>query len=120
MMNRRACKLCKDPVYGRKDKVFCSVTCKAEYHKRLKEVTSEATRQTDKILHRNRSILLEILGKKRSRLSIPKQELAVRNFKFHYLTGLYENNRGKRYNLVYDFAWTEFSSGEVLIVRRKI
>jgi len=56
---KRFCKICKTPIKGRSDKVFCDATCKAYYHNKLKEVTNEATANTDNILHRNRSILLK-------------------------------------------------------------
>jgi len=37
--------------------------CKIYYHHQLRKVTKEATRHIDEILHRNRSIRLEIMGK---------------------------------------------------------
>jgi hypothetical protein len=119
-MNIRTCKLCKKEFRGRSDKVFCSTKCKSLYHYKLKQVTNDATDKTDSILHRNRSIILEIMGKNASQKKIPKQQLEKKHFKFHYMTGYYENAQGKRYHLVYDFAWMEFKTGEVLIVRRKV
>jgi hypothetical protein len=59
----RKCKMCKSSFEGRSDKIFCSANCKAIYHVKLKKVTNEATDLIDKILHRNRSTLLEIMGK---------------------------------------------------------
>lgn len=113
------CRLCKTSFYGRKDKLFCSIQCKNEYHTRLRRATNEATKSTDKILHRNRSILLEIMGKQLQKKEIRREELINRNFKFNYHTGSYRNANGKEYKIVYDFAWMEFSDGEILIKRRK-
>ncbi len=62
-MSKLKCKLCKTQMKGRSDKLFCSIGCKNEYHTRLRQVTKVATANTDRILHRNRSTLLEILGK---------------------------------------------------------
>ncbi len=59
----RTCKLCKKHFQGRSDKKFCSVKCKSEYAHKLRKVNSEATSIVDSILHRNRSILLELMGK---------------------------------------------------------
>lgn len=118
-IKKRFCKICKSTLRGRSDKVFCSATCKAYYHNKLKEVTHQATLRTDKILHRNRSILLEIMGKNASKKKVPKSVLEKKNFKFHYLTGFYENAQNKRYHLVYDFAWMDFKNGEILIVRKR-
>lgn len=116
---KRFCKICKLPIKGRSDKVFCGATCKAYYHNKLKEVTNKATVSTDRILHRNRSILLEIMGKNRTQIKVLKSVLEKKNFKFNYLTGFYENAQNKRYHIVYDFAWMDFKTGEILIVRRK-
>ncbi|MGB5464089.1 MAG: hypothetical protein WBM92_12035, partial [Aureibaculum sp.] len=57
------CKVCKKNLKGRKDKIFCSIECKNYYHTNLRRVTDAAAKELDKILHRNRSILLELLGK---------------------------------------------------------
>jgi uncharacterized Zn finger protein (UPF0148 family) len=59
----RTCRLCKMPIVGRVDKIFCSNACKNEYHVRLRRATTKVVKETDKILHRNRSILLEVMGK---------------------------------------------------------
>lgn len=112
------CRLCKRTFRGRKDKKFCSIQCKNDYHTQLRKATKEATKSTDKILHRNRSIILEIMGNRSKKKEIPTEVLANKNFKFNYHTGTYENAKGKRYHIIYDFAWMEFSRGKVLIIRR--
>lgn len=117
-MPARKCKLCKAPFYGRSDKIFCSAKCKAIYHNKLQKVTNSVTKKIDKILHRNRSILLEIMGKNAKQKTIEKSLLDKTNFKSEYMTGFYENNQGKRYHLVYDFAWMKFKDGRILIIRR--
>nr|MBS0038137.1 hypothetical protein [Saprospiraceae bacterium] len=118
-MATRNCKLCKAPYTGRSDKIFCSAQCKADYHNRLNAATLKATFKTDKILHRNRSILLEVMGKNLHQKKVDRDFLAKKNFRFEYMTGFYKNAQGKRYHLLYDFAWMEFKTGEILVVRRK-
>ena len=118
-MSGRKCKLCKAPFTGRKDKIFCSPHCKADYHYRLNAATLKATFKTDKILHRNRSILLEVMGKNLHQKKVDRDFLAKKNFRFEYMTGYYKNAQGKQYHLMYDFAWMEFKTGEILVVRRK-
>ncbi|MEM7375005.1 MAG: hypothetical protein AAF587_40805 [Bacteroidota bacterium] len=112
------CPICKSPVIGRSDKIFCSIACKNNYHVRLRRATAKAVRETDKILHRNRSILLELMGKNKSQKKLPRLTLDKKKFNFNYYTGSYVNSRNKRYHYVYDFAWMEFSDQEILIVRR--
>lgn len=113
----RTCPICKAPVAGRSDKTFCSIACKNDYHVRLRRATAKAVRETDKILHRNRSILLELMGKNITQKKLPRVDLDKKKFNFNYYTGSYLNAKGKRYHYVYDFAWMEFSDQEILIVK---
>ena len=118
-MTERKCKLCETPFTGRRDKIFCSTGCKSDYHHRLKTLSKRVALTTDKILHRNRSIFFEILGDHEEQKKIDRDYLAKKNFRFEYMTGSYENEEGKRYHLLYDYAWMEFKTGDILIVRRK-
>ncbi len=117
-MRRTTCKICKIILKGRSDKAFCSARCKSYYHKELRKVTHQATKATDNILHRNRSILLELMGKNSKQKKVNQSLLDKKKFNRQYMTGYFENAQGKRYHIVYDFAWMAFSNGEVLIVRR--
>ena len=115
---KRLCRLCKKPFSGRSDKIFCTPVCKAIYHRKLNFATHLASFETDKILHRNRSILLEVMGKHKKQKLVESIVLERKKFRFNYMTGLYENVKGKRYHIVYDFSWMKFSNGKVLILRR--
>ncbi len=115
----RTCKLCSGPVKGRSDKIFCTATCKAIYHSELKKITSSATAATDKILHRNRSTLFEIMGSNSKQVKVPRITLDRKKFNYSYYTGSHVNVKGKTYYHVYDFSWMIFTDQEVLIVRRK-
>ena len=116
----RKCKMCKKPIIGRSDKIFCSVHCKTEYHHKLRRVTAIEVRDINKILARNRSILLELMGKNAVQKKINRLELDRKKFNYKYHTHTYKNNRGKFYYYVYDFSWMEFSDNEILIIRRKV
>jgi len=113
------CRICSKKITGRSDKKFCSTACKNYYHINLRKVTDAAVKQIDTILHRNRSILLEILGKSKTETKILRIILDQKKFNFKYHTHFHTNIQGKVYYYVYDFAWMEFSSDEVLIVRKK-
>jgi len=113
----RTCRLCKNEFRGRSDKVFCSSKCKSTYHIKLNKATNLATHRIDKILHRNRSILLEILGKNKGYKKVSRKELDNRNFNFHYITHHHTNVQGKFVNYVYDFSWIIFSDQEIQIRR---
>jgi len=119
-MKSHYCKMCKSPIRGRSDKLFCTIGCKNEYHIKLRKVTSAATQSIDRILHRNRSILLEVLGKNLSQKKVERETLDKKKFNFHYVTGYYLNSKNKMYNYVYDFAWMIFSNQEILVIRRSV
>lgn len=112
------CKMCKREFSGRADKIFCSVACKNEYHVKLRRVTTKATRRIDEILHRNRSILLELMGKNAKQKKLPKHELDKKRFNYSYITGYHINSRGKTVHHVYDFSYLIFSDQGVIIYRR--
>lgn len=115
---KSTCKICNKTLEGRADKIFCSVRCKNYYHVNLRRVTAHATKDIDIILHRNRSILLEIVGKNKVQKKVPRLLLEQKKFRFNYLTHYTVNKQGKQYNYVYDFAWMAFSSDEILIIRK--
>lgn len=74
----KKCKICNTEIKGRSDKKFCSVKCKNYYHVNLRKATAVAVKEIDKKLHRNRSILLEILGKHKTQIKISRVELEKR------------------------------------------
>ena len=116
----RKCLLCKSPFQGRSDKKFCSIRCKSKYAQKLIKVTNDATRDIDKILHRNRSILLEIMGKKKMKVKVPRDILDKKKFNYSFLTHYHVNKYGKTVHFVYDFGWTIFSDQEILIHRNNL
>jgi len=117
VLSAKKCKICSKKVKGRSDKKFCSIRCKNYYHINLNKVTTLATIKLDTILHRNRSILLELLGKKRKQLKINRLVLEQSNFKFKYHTHTHVNKVGKTMHCIYDFGWMEFSDNQILVVR---
>ena len=113
--SQRLCRLCKQPFSGRADKIFCSATCKAQYHIKLNKVTLSASERIDNILHRNRSILLELMGKEGKQKKLDKKILDAKKFNWTYITHYHINSQNKTVHYVYDFSWMIFSDQEVLI-----
>ena len=112
------CKICSKTLIGRRDKLFCSVKCKNYYHVNLRKVTAVVVKELDGILHRNRSILLEIMGKRKVQCTVARVVLEKKNFVFKYHTHTHTNSMGKTYHYLYDFAWMEFSNDQILIVKK--
>lgn len=113
----RSCRLCKSSFSGRVDKLFCSVTCKSQYHIKLNKVTMDAANRIDRILHRNRSILLEIMGKDSNQKLVNRAILDSKKFNFSYTTQFYAGNQNEVVNFIYDFSWILSDNQEVLIRR---
>ncbi|MGB4840436.1 MAG: hypothetical protein WBP08_15650, partial [Saprospiraceae bacterium] len=109
--------LCKQPISGRADKIFCSATCKSQYHIKLNKVTMNASERIDKILHRNRSIMLEVMGKSSTQKKVVKAILDSKKFHFGYITHYHINSQNKMVHYLYDFSYIVFSDQEVLIKR---
>lgn len=111
------CRICKKSFSGRADKKFCSQACKNEYNIKLRKATAQATTRIDAILHRNRSILLEIMGKASTQKKVQRALLDAKKFNYTYLTHFHINSQNKFVHYVYDFSWIIFSDQEVLIRR---
>ncbi|MBX2814702.1 MAG: hypothetical protein KTR24_01840 [Saprospiraceae bacterium] len=86
---------------------------------RLRSATRSVTKSIDAILHRNRSILLELMGKNATQKDLLKIELDRKGFNHAYITGYYINSKNKMVHHVYDFAIIPFSDQGVRIMRRK-
>ncbi len=109
--------MCNEAISGRRDKIFCCTRCKSDYHEKLSKVTQEASAKIDKILHRNRSILLEIMGKACKQKKLDRKILDTKKFNWTYITHYHINAQNKTVHYVYDFSWMIFSDQEVLIKR---
>lgn len=116
---KRPCKYCKTPFVGRSDKVFCSVKCKSQYHWNLRRKTNTASLEIDKILHRNRSILFEIMGTNKTQIKVPREIVDKKKFNYKFHTHTHTNKQGKMLRYVYDFGWMDFSDQEILIIKTK-
>ena len=114
----RYCPICGDELEGRADKIFCSSSCKNEYHSRRKAEHLPFSEPIDKILHRNWVILKEHfdqIGKRKFFLS--KAELNKAGFHTQYYTTTKMNSKGKLYYYVYNFGWMDFSDKQMMVIK---
>ena len=114
---KRNCPQCNATITGRTDKKFCSTACKTKHHNAIRLPDADIVKEIDWFLHNNRHILMVLSGQK-SKIMLPRIVLDQAGFRFNYFTGTYTNNKGKVYYYVYDFAWMEFSTQEIMIVRK--
>lgn len=118
-MSNRKCRMCKREVYGRSDKLYCSLNCKNSYYAGLEKTTRKRTYVIDQILHRNRNILLRLLGVNKRSIYIHKFELIKRKFNFKYMTHLTTSKKGTTYCCIYEFVWIELENEEIYIQKQK-
>ncbi|WP_299685259.1 hypothetical protein [uncultured Dokdonia sp.] len=85
----------------------------------MRKVTNNVSISIDRFLHRNRSILLEILGKNKVQIKVSRTVLEQKKFRFKYHTHYHINSKGKMYHYVYDLSWMQFSDDQILINRAK-
>lgn len=115
----RECKVCNKTIRGRRDKLYCSPICKNQFHRDMKEENASVVVAIDAFLHRNRTILYQLfLEHRKSKLMISRIKLQKMGFRFTNFTGSYVNKQNKRYYHIYDFSWMEFTSNDILIVKR--
>ncbi len=82
----RQCVVCDKQLLGRRDKVFCDITCKNHYHSEIRRTTRSITSETIRILRRNYNILEGFMTDKAHKFSINKIRLEREGFKFQYVT----------------------------------
>lgn len=112
------CKICKKKLFGRSDKIFCSIGCKNHYHKHMRFAAKKAAIEIDSYLKRNYRILMEVLGKNKTQIKVYRNVLEKKKFRFKYHTHSHLNSKNKMYRYVYNLGWMEFSDDEILIVRK--
>ncbi|PWH86553.1 hypothetical protein DIT68_04770 [Brumimicrobium oceani] len=112
------CKICSKRLVGRSDKLFCSLKCKNYYHTDLRRKTALVAKDIDKMLHRNRSIIYELLGSKNHFVKIKRVELDKKKFHFNYYTHQNTNKEGRVYNWLYDIGWFEYSTEEMFLLKK--
>ena len=113
------CKICKNEMSGRSDKLFCSIKCKNYYHIHLRHASKKAAIRINEYLKRNHGILLEQLSKNKTQVKVYRNVLADKKFRFKYHTHTAVNSNGKTFHYIYDLAWMEFSDDEILIIRQR-
>ena len=116
---KKNCQICSKEFQGRSDKKFCSTECKNKFNNELRNPDNDVIARVDKLLHRNHHILSTLMAEaKEKKVHFSKITLIRAGFDFTHFTGTYLNNQGKIYHYIYDFAWMEFSTQEVMVVKK--
>lgn len=109
----RKCKneTCKKTVKGRSDRLFCSSSCKSEFHYNERKRTSKVyfKASVDEILRKNRSILSR--HNTRNGVTVQTDILTDEGFNPRFFTHYWDNLSGERYYFCYDQGFREVKSG---------
>ncbi|WP_224995074.1 hypothetical protein [Cesiribacter sp. SM1] len=99
----KVCPVCKKEVVGRRDKVYCSPSCKSsfQYEQRLEQ--DSFFFEVDRQLKKNRSILRRYnqVGK----TTLRKEVLLQEGFKPRFFTHYWKNGKGDVYLFCYEYGF---------------
>lgn len=97
------CPTCGETIKGRKDKIYCSSTCRsaAQYENRL--LKEEFYLQVDKQLKTNRKILKHY--NKSGFTTLRKEKLLEDGFNPKFFTHYWKNQKGQVYLFCYEFGF---------------
>lgn len=99
-----ACLGCADPVEGRSDKLFCSVSCKSAYHyERNKEKEATFYKRVDIQLKRNHRLLKHFNSG--GKATVRQELLKNAGFDPAYFTHYWRNQSGLTYFFCYDMGY---------------
>jgi predicted nucleic acid-binding Zn ribbon protein len=96
---KRNCVVCQKLIYGRTDKVFCSIECKNHYHRVYKKEKKTVTFNIDAILTKNYQIIAGMMPPGVFKIKISKLDLERVGFLPNYYTHL--DNEGNKW--IYNF-----------------
>ncbi len=109
------CLHCGAELKGRADKKYCDESCRNSYHNEKNSVSNNYMRKVNRILSKNRQILIQELGDNENKKT-PKDKLLREGFDFNYYTHTYTNKKGQVYYFVYEYGYLPLEADWVLIV----
>ncbi len=111
------CLVCQSPLVGRRDKRFCTDSCRSIHHQQQKKEIPLVVKRVNQILLSNREILagLNPDGKK----ILSRDTLVRKGFDFRHFTHLVHTRNGNTYHFCYDQGYIIFEDGKVVLVRQE-
>ncbi len=115
MYSNKNCPECGEIVHGRSDKRFCSDICRNVYHNRERLNQSEAVKEVNLILSRNRRILQQCFLSKTRR--VHTAYLSSCGFDFRYFTHQGMNPKGDLVVYCYEIGYQKLGNDKVALQR---
>jgi len=113
----KICLECGTKFTGRVDKKFCSDQCRITFNNRLNSTDTNTIRNINRILGKNRRVLMELNTTGKSR--VMRSKLMEKGFDFNYFTSIYTTKDGVVYYYCYEQGYTTSDKNWYLLVVRK-
>lgn len=114
-MNLKVCPNCKEEFEGRRNKKFCTVVCKNQYHNEEYRNSNHIVISLNKKLHKNRVILKDLFKIYKSS-AIPMSVLEANGFNLRFHTHLIDSPSGESYTMVYEVGYKTTLDNQIHIV----
>lgn len=114
---KRFCLSCGQTLQGRTDKKFCDDGCRNNFNNQQNSVVNKEVRIINRVLKRNRAILLALLPPEKKQLIVRKENLLLEGFNFSHSTHQGLDPSGNSYQICYDVGLILQENDEYLILR---
>lgn len=113
------CIYCQHPVKGRADKKFCNDYCRNAHHNLQNSATSNAVRNINHCLQKNRRILENLLPPSRQLIKTSAEFLQYSGFNFQYHTHILTNARGNQFFCCYNYGYRWIDNVTVMVMKQE-
>ena len=118
LVKQRICPECKDPIIGRSDKKFCGDICRTAFHNSAANQRDVTMREINKVLLKNRRILLETASDRNNVSSADIYLLQDLGFDFSYYTHCRPDRAGQVVVYCYEVGYIRNQDNRVQIIRK--
>ena len=118
-IEKRYCQCCAQVLHWRMDKKFCDEGCRNNFNNQQNSVENKEIRIINRILKRNRAILLGLLALEKKPTKVDRECLLLEGFNFRYMTQHGVGSNGQSYQICYDVGLIPEQNTNYLIVLAK-
>jgi len=111
----QTCQECDKPIFGRRDKKFCSDSCRNTFNNKQNSDSVNLVRNINNALRKNRRILESICPEDKAKTT--RKSLLAKGFDFTYITSSRTTQKGSTYYFVYDYGYLALDNDFYLIVK---
>lgn len=115
---KRFCPECGKEIIGRKDKQFCSDSCRNNHNNNMNKDSTNLMRNINNALRRNYKILSELNPKDTAK--VQKKVLVKKKFDFEVYTSVLNAKTGNTYYFVYDNGYRFLDNDMLLLIKKEV